>query len=164
MTRRLLAAVATIAFVAACSSDPAGPSTPMVLDGLVESAALDTLGNAPPTPQNPAGPGTITGTVLAPSEPGAGNDSLQTAPRIVGAVVTAYPVTGSDPLELGPEAASILTGADGKFVLPTLPAGDYVVTIEPPTAQAATYHGQWLRGMIHADSGDHHWWLVLAER
>lgn len=149
--------------LAACSSDPAGPIPPSVLDGLQQSVAHDSVGGTPPTPQNPTGSGEIHGTVLLPSN-GGGGDTLATAPRVVGATITAYPVLNSSSLELGPAAASTVTGADGMFTLPTLAAGEYVITVEPPAALASTHYGTWIRGNIHPDSGYFPWWVVLAAR
>lgn len=166
MTRRILLALGAIAILAACSSDPAGPNMPSVLDGLIESVARDTLGNPPPAPPTPTptGSGEIHGTVLGQSEPGGVIDTLETAPRIVGATITVYPVLDDSPLELDDPVATVTTGADGKFETPALDAGEYVITVEPPASQAATYHGQWIRGFIHGTSFEHPWWVVLAER
>ncbi len=163
--RSTLATALLLATLAACSSDPSGPNGPAVLDGLVEAVAMDSTGTPPPPPTDPStGTGQVRGTVLAPSEPGAGNDSLQTAPRIAGATLTAYPVLTSNPLTLGVEVAMVVTDAAGHFELPTLPTGDYVVTVEPPAASASVYYGQWIHGQIHPQSIDHPWWLVLAKR
>lgn len=153
----LFAAVA----VTACSNDPAGPSIPDPLAGLIQASAHDSTGAAiPPGPAT--GTGQVSGTVLGPSEPGAGNDSLRTAPRVFGAVVTVYPVTSDAPLVLGDAVGTTITGVDGRFTLPVLPSGQYVVTIEPPSG--SPYYGQWIHGMIHAGSGEHPWWIVLAKR
>lgn len=153
--------VALAVTLAACSGNPTG-SDPSPLLGLVQAMARDSTGSPPPIPQQPTGTGTIRGTVLAPST--GGGDTLATAPRIVGAMVKVYPVVGQTPLELGAVAASVVTGADGRFQTPTLPAGEYVVTIEPPASSAAIYYGQYIRGMIYAQSGDSQWWVVLAKR
>src|SRR5688572_24426019 len=113
MTRALSSVVLLALTLTACSSDPTGPTVPTELSGLIESPARDSIGTPPPPPTN-SGPGEIRGTVLTPS-PGGGNDSLATAPRIEGAIITVYPVSSTGPLELDPEVASAVTGADGKF-------------------------------------------------
>lgn len=145
--------------LAACSdSDPIKPPTSPLI-GLVKQMPIDSAGNAPPAGSN--GPGIVRGTVLGPSAPGAGNDSLETAPRVSGAAITVYPVlsmNGAEP-QLGDAIASTQTGGDGKFTLPSLEAGDYVVTILPPAGSG--YTGVWLIGKIHGGSGDHPWWVVL---
>ena len=148
--------------VVACSDTPTGSNLPSALSGLSEASIHDSTGTTPPAPGN--GSGQVHGTVLAPSVPGSGNDSLETAPRIAGAIIKAYPVTSSNPLTLADPVASVTTDAEGRFELPELPGGEYVVTVEPPAQAAQTYHGQWLRGPIGTNSGDYPWWVVLAKR
>lgn len=155
----LLALAATAVLAVACGSDEPILPDDSPLAGLLERDPLDSVGTPPPA-GNPT-PGTITGTVLGESEPGAGNDSLETAPRINGAVLVVYPVIGgteADP-DLDDPVATVTTGADGTFTFPELPAGVYVVTVTPPVGSG--YTGVWIRGQIDSASGDHPWWVVL---
>lgn len=147
----------------ACSDDPTG-SEDSPLAGLAPRTASDSIGNPPPPPPTNPTPGSFHGTVLGPSEPGAGNDSLATAPRVAGVVVSARLVTGgseADP-DLGPVAASVTTGADGKFQLPTLSGGTYVVTFTPPAN--SIYGGVWVTSTTSATSNDWPWWVVLWKK
>jgi len=163
MTRLLPRGVALVLggaiILAACGdSDPIKPPTSPLI-GLVKQLPTDSAGNQPPA--GTGGSGVVSGTVLGPSAPGAGNDSLETAPRVSGAVITAYPVVamnGAEP-QLGDPIASTQSGGDGKFTLPSLEAGDYVVTVLPPAGSG--YSGVWLIGKIHSGSGDYPWWVVL---
>lgn len=157
-----LAALILVAMVACGDSATDPVNTP--LDGLARSSVADSVGNVPPAPQAAAAPGYFRGTVLGPSTPGAGNDSLSTAPRVAGAVVTAFPVVGGDDAdpEIGDAAATATTGADGRFTLATLPGGTYVVTIAPPAS--SPYRGVWVTASAHAGSHEHPWWVVLQER
>jgi hypothetical protein len=103
--------------------------------------------------------------VLGQSEPNAGNDSLETAPRVAGVRVTAYPYLGastSGAPDLGPEAASVITGADGAFQLPELPGGEYAVTFEPPAN--SIYQGVWVHAISHSGSNEYPWWVVLPKK
>ena len=147
----------------ACSDSTAGPEN-SVLAGLAPRTASDSVGNPPPPPPSNPTPGSFHGTVLGPSQPGAGNDSLATAPRVASVVVAAYPVTGgsqADPT-LGPAAASVTTGNDGKFQLPTLSGGEYVVTFTPPAN--SIYGGVWVTSTTSATSNDHPWWVILWKK
>ena len=158
--------VALLTGVTVACSDDDNPTEPTAspLSGLAREDTRDSVGNPPPPP--PVGtptPGSVHGTVLGPSEPGAGNDSLETAPRVVGATVTAYPVEsmGVEP-DLGPAAASVVTDANGKFALPELPGGEYVVTFNPPAN--SPYGGVWVTTVIHSGSNEHPWWVVLWKK
>ena len=163
MPRRFFTTLVMVSMVAACSSDTTGPGTPSPIDGLQQPVARDSTGNPPPAPPLPTGDGQIRGTVVGQSS--GGGDTLATAPRLAGATITAYPLTSTNPQDiLGPSVATVATGNDGKFTLPALPAGQYVITVEPATAQEATYHGQWIRATIYAQSGDHPWWVVLSKK
>lgn len=149
------------AAVAACSSDSTGATLPGPLAGLSESSPRDSVGGTPP--EHPVtGEGQVRGTVLGPSLPGSGNDSLQTAPRIANARITAYLVTGQDPITIGASAASVTTDAEGRFMLPVLPAGLYAVTVEPPAP--SIYVGQYILGEVHSESINFPWWIVLAKK
>jgi hypothetical protein len=146
----------------ACSDDSTGPEN-NPLAGLAQREGSDSAGNPlPPPPSTPA-PGGFHGTVLGPSQPGTGGDTLATAPRISGVVVTAYKVTGgteADP-ELGPAEQSVTTGADGKFQL-TLSGGTYVVTFNPPAN--GIYGGVWVTAATSSSSNDWPWWVVLWKK
>jgi len=147
----------------ACSDSPT-ESEDSPLAGLSQRDAADSVGNPlPPPPANPT-PGSFHGTVLGPSQPGSGNDSLATAPRVAGAVVIAYPVTGGTEANptLGAAAATVTTGADGKFQLPTLAGGTYVVTFTPPAN--SIYGGVWVTAATSANSNDHPWWVILWKK
>ena len=155
----LLVLALSSALTVACSDSPtATENSPLA--GLAQRDGKDSVGNPlPPPPTNPT-PGSFHGTVLGPSAPGSGNDSLATAPRVSGVVVTAYPITGgtqADP-DLGPAEKSVTTGSDGKFAL-TLAGGDYVVTFTPPAS--SIYGGVWVTAATSATSNDHPWWVIL---
>jgi hypothetical protein len=146
----------------ACSDDPTGTENSPIA-GLAQRGGSDSAGNPlPPPPTNPT-PGSFHGTVLGPSEPGTGGDTLATSPRVAGVVVTAYPVTGGTQYEpdLGPAEKSVTTGADGKFSL-TLSGGTYVVTFNPPAN--GIYGGVWVTAATSATSNDWPWWVVLYKK
>ena len=148
----------------ACSSDPvAGPdqqqSSPLA--GLSAGARNDTV----TTPAaNSSGSGYFRGTVMGPSPVGATGDTLGTAPRISGVVVSIYPrladVNGQ--VTPGVLAGSATTDAQGLFQLPTLPAGEYVVTFVPPTSGA--YKGTYSIGSLRSNSSTYPWWVVLPKK
>jgi hypothetical protein len=152
----------TSGFAVACSDGPT-ETDDSPLAGLSQRDGGDSVGNPlPPPPTNPT-PGSFHGTVLGPSEPGTGGDTLATAPRVSGVVVTAYPVTGgsqADP-DLGQAEKSVTTGADGKFAL-TLSGGNYVVTFNPPSS--GIYGGVWVTASTSATSNDHPWWVILWKK
>ena len=148
----------------ACSDSTSGDDN-SPLAGLAPRTANDSVGTPPPPPPTNPTPGRFHGTVLGPSEPGAGNDSLATAPRVAGVVISVYPVTGgtqADPT-LGPATVpSITTGSDGKFQLPILVGGEYVVTFTPPAN--SIYGGVWVTATTSATSNDHPWWVILWKK
>ncbi len=155
-----LAAVTLAMLASACSTGTGPADSP--LQGLNQVASADSTGATPPPPETQtATPGFVQGTVLGPSLPGAGNDSLATAPRIAGVMVRAY----ADPSgigsadQLGDPVATVVTGADGRFTLPTLPGGPYVVTFTPPPG--SIHGGVWVSGIIHSGSSAFPWWIVL---
>lgn len=156
----VLIAASLLLALAACD-DLSAPDNDAPFAGLTAASVADSLGNTPPTAPASATPGYFRGTVLGPSAPGAGNDSLETAPRVVGARIAAFPVVGGSPAspELGAEAAVATTDATGRFTLPTLSAGLYVVTITPP--DGSPYGGVWVTATAHATSYEHPWWIVL---
>lgn len=158
---RTVALFVAVAIAAACSTDTTVQPNPSPLAGLNHSESGDTANvNHSPTG---TGPGYFRGTVLGPSAPGAGNDSLNTAPRIAGVVVTIYQrQSGVDTVAVGDAKGTVTTGADGKFTLPTLPAGEYVVTFVPPSNSG--YYGAYAFGPLRENSSDFPWWVVLAKK
>jgi hypothetical protein len=155
-----IASLAIFAFLlAACSDGTASngiESGPLA--GLVASQTNDTSAATPP--QASTDPGYFRGTVMAPGSPGGGGDTLATKPRIAGVKVTIYPRIGTDvPPEAGDEAGSVVTGVDGLFQLPTLPAGEYIVTFVPPAN--SQYAGVYAFGPLNSNSKDYPWWVTL---
>ena len=148
----------------ACSNDDPTGASPSPFTGLTATAGKDSTGAPPPPPPPNPTPGFFRGTVLGPSLPGAGNDSLTTAPRVAGVVITAYPVLSSatNPPTVGPASATVTTSADGKFQLPTVSGGDYVVTFNPPPS--SVYGGVWVTATAHNTSGVFPWWVVLWKK
>ena len=153
----LLAAIVSAACADQAATQPAGESP---LAGLSVAGRNDTA-QAPTNPAEPS-PGFFRGTVYG-YVPGR-SDTLETAERLVGMRVTAYPrvPSSSDPYAVGPAAASVTTDANGDFVLPTLPGGEYAVTFTPP--EGSKYRAGWTVGIAYAGSGDHPWWIMLAAK
>ena len=148
---------------AACSDSPT-ETEDSPLAGLAQREGTDSVGNhSPPPPANPT-PGRFHGTVLGPAEPGQGPDTLTTSPRVASVVVTAYPVIGGTQAapELGAAEATTTTGSDGKFQLPQLAGGLYVVTFNPPST--SIYGGVWVTAATSANSNDHPWWVILWKK
>lgn len=159
---RPLAAILVLGAVLACNGDDSLRPAPNPLQGLNALDARDSTGTlVPPPPAGAATAGYFRGTVLGPSAPGSGNDSLETAPRVVGARLTAYPIIqdGVAAGTIGAALAEIYTDADGRFTLPLLPGGEYVVTVTPPTG--SPYGGVFVTATAHAESHVHPWWVVL---
>lgn len=159
---RTAIALTVFSLVAVACSDQTTTQPPQSpLAGL----SLVTTNDTNATPSAPlTGSGYFRGTVMAPSQPGAGNDSLQTSPKIANVRVTIYARvagTGSS-VELGASAGSVLTGSDGVFQLPTLPAGDYVVTFVPP--EGSSYNSSYAFGPLRSNSSDHPWWVTLTKK
>lgn len=154
-----------VAVAAACgTTDPVLAHDPLA--GLTEASATDSAGNPAPTTTD-AGPGSFHGTVLGPSEPGAGNDSLLTAPRIAGVRVTVYRVDGEGRVgevtaDLGIPLDHVFTDAQGRFQLPVLPGGRYAVGFVPPAG--SPYSGVFAIADAHPTSNTHPWWVVLPRR
>lgn len=159
----LLVALVVMA-AAACESSTRPDASP--ISQIPQRANQDSLGTPISLTPPPGGqtPGYFQGTVLGPSAPGAGNDSLETAPRVVGATIDAYPVLeGVSPgPQVGPLAASTTTDADGRFVLPTLPGGTYAVVVTPPAA--SPYGPVWVMALAHENSHVSRWWVVLYNK
>lgn len=148
-----------VALAMACSDDPTGTENGP-LAGLSQRAGSDSLGNPlPPAPTNPT-PGTFRGQVLGPCGSSCTGDTLATSPRVAGVVVKAYPVTGGTQASptLGEVAATVTTGADGKFQLPQL-TGEFVVTFTPPST--SPYAGVWVTAHTSTQSDDYPWWVIL---
>jgi hypothetical protein len=156
-----LAAIALAAVIGACGTDAIVQPDNSPLAGLDRAGSGDTSSAHPPTG---TGPGYFRGTVLGPSQPGAGNDSLNTAPKISGVVVTIFERKAGtgDTVAVGDAKGTVTTGTDGKFQLPTLPAGEYVVTFVPPSG--SPYHGAYAFGPLRQNSGEYPWWVVLAKK
>lgn len=162
LTRLIPVAAVMIAGMVACSSDNPTEPNGSPLAGLSKSTTNDSSTNA--NQPTGGGPGYVRGTVLGQSAPGAGNDSLKTAPRVAGVVITIYTrKTGTgDNVEAGEAKGTVTTGADGLFTLPTLPSGEYVVTFIPP--ETSGYYGVWVHGQIHENSSQWPWWIVLQKK
>jgi hypothetical protein len=175
-TRLVIALVLIASAAVACVDKPTGIEV-SPLAGLqrlegdsaggppTDSAAGPPPDSASSPAPNPSAPGYVLGTVLGPSAPGAGNDSLNTAPRIAGVVVTAHPrvaPSAGDSIGVGSAVATVTTGADGKFQLPTLPGGEYIVTFVPPPNSG--YGGVWVWGPINDRSHAWPWWVVLWKK
>src|SRR5215218_2086916 len=76
-----------VALVACGDTEPTQPNS-SPLAGLNKTVSNDSVETSNPT--TTSGPGYFRGTVLGPALPGAGNDSLKTAPKIAGVVVTIF--------------------------------------------------------------------------
>jgi hypothetical protein len=153
----------TTGFAIACSDDPTEPANDDPLAGLAQRDGRDSTGNPLPAPPSTPVAGGFHGTVLGPSTPGQGNDTLATAPRIEGVVVKAFKIVGGTQAEpeLGPVEQAVTTGADGKFAL-TLSGGDYVVTFTPPSN--SIYGGVWVTASTSTTSNEWPWWVILWKK
>lgn len=152
-----MAGLAALIVAVACADE--GPTTPgpTTLMGLVEVESNDTIATQPP-PEAPATPGAFHGFVLG---HGTGPDTMATAPRLQGVVVTAYPHlgwNGSNPV-VGEASATRTTDANGAFQFPVLPGGEYVVTFVPPAS--STYGATFVTTTIHSGSDEGNWWVIL---
>src|SRR4051812_3423094 len=114
MKTTLLFAALIAAAAAACGDNATTAPAGSPLAGLNRAGSNDTSVRTPPTG---TGSSYFHGTVMAQSAPGAGNDSLVTAPRVAGVVVTLYTrTTGpADEIAAGEKIASVTTGTDGLF-------------------------------------------------
>jgi hypothetical protein len=160
-TVRFFAAFAAVVIVACSTESPVQPEG-SPLAGLSKIEDVDTANvNHSPTG---GGPGYFHGTVVGPWNFQAGVDSVSAAPRLSGVVVTIYQrkATPTDTVAIGDAKGSVTTGADGKFTLPTLPAGEYIVTFVPPAD--AGYHGAYAFGPLWENSSEYPWWVVLAKK
>ncbi len=159
--RSAILAGAMAAFTACGTTDPDRRFDPLA--GLAHASATDSVGNSAPAP-TATGPGAFRGTVLGPSLPGAGNDSLATAPRVEGVRVTVYPVDGEGGIgeptpDVGIPLDHVFTDAQGRFQLPEMPAGRYAVGFFPPVG--SPYRGVYVIADAHPGSNTHPWWVVL---
>jgi hypothetical protein len=157
---RSLALFAAAAVIGACSDNSVTGPTSTPLAGLSKSLTNDTSN----TTHNPSGdgPGFFHGTVIGHS-PAGGPDTLTTAPRIAGVVVTIYTrKLNGDAVEPDVQKGTVTTGADGLFTLPTLPAGEYVVTFVPPEGSGLS--GVYVFGSLQQTSGDYPWWITLPKK
>lgn len=158
---RRVQCLATVILVAAaaCSDDTTGIE-PSILRGLSQGESNDTVGTTPPPPGE-ATPGSFHGFVLG---PGTGPDTMATAPRLQGVVVTAYPLLGWSGQEpsVGDAAARMTTAANGEFQSPTIAGGEYVVTFVPPAN--SIYRGVYVTTTIHDGSDGGNWWVILPRK
>ncbi len=126
---------------AACSSSVGEPAQSSPLAGINGVDAVDSSGHGVSLPLSPQGSGSVRGTVVAPSAPGAGNDSLSTAARIPGVVIRIYPIVGDPNVAhptLGALLATVTTGANGQFQTPVIDGsqGWHALTFTPPAGSA----------------------------
>lgn len=153
-----------IAFAAACGSATDSSTDASPLAGLSGIEAVDSAGQGVTVPLSPQGAGYVRGTVLAPSAPGAGNDSLQTATRIAGVVIRIYPIIGNPQQAnptLGALQATVTTDANGRFETPVIDgsAGWHALTFTPPSG--AGYQAVWARTQFWTGSSEYPWWVTL---
>jgi hypothetical protein len=164
-TRSPFAAVALVlvaGLFAACAHDSSTAPTGGPLAGLSETTSNDSASDsASAYNQSNSGPGYFHGTVFGTPTPGP--DSMATAPRIANVSVTIYQeVRTTAGIQAGTEMGSVLTNTAGQFTLPTLPAGDYVVTLVPPSD--SPYHGMYASAPLNGNSPNYPWWVVLSKR
>ena len=151
--------------VAAVACDASvGPDQRNPLRGVRQVSALDSTGGGVPQPLSPIGSGAVVGTVIGPSAPGAGNDSLLSAPRIAGVVIRIHPVLGDeDPAAptLGPVVATLTTDANGRFATPVIGSTSlgHVLTFTPPSGSSSA--AVWTRTQFWSNSAATPWWVML---
>lgn len=160
---RLLALIGLV-LATACSSSVGEPSNASPLAGLSGVDAVDSAGHGVSVPLSPQGSGFVRGTVLAPSAPGAGNDSLKTATRIPGVVIRIYPIIGDPNIAhptLGTLQATVTSGANGQFQTPVIDGsqGWHALTFTPPTGSG--YQAVWARTQFWTGSSETPWWVTL---
>ena len=151
--------------VAAVACDGSvGPDQRNPLRGVRQVSAADSTGSGVPQPLSPIGSGSVVGIVIGPSAPGAGNDSLLSAPRIVGVVIRIHPVLGDDDPAaptLGPVVATLTTDANGRFTTPVVGSTSlgHVLTFTPPSG--SPYAAVWTRTQFWSNSAATPWWVML---
>lgn len=163
-TPRLVAIGALLFATMAVACDGFNDPPPSPLEGLTYIIATDSTGTLAPAAPNELVPGHFVGTVLGAPLPGSGNDSLETMPRIAGAIVTAYPViagTGAF-ATLDHAEASAITDVDGRFTLPQVPGGEYVLTFEPPAGSG--FVGSYASVFAYSESHEFSHWIILARQ
>jgi hypothetical protein len=69
---------------------------------------------------------------------------------------------GTGVVQTGAEAGSVVTSTTGEFTLPTLPAGEYVVTFIPPAG--SPYNGVYVSGRLDSNRSKYPWWVVLSKK
>lgn len=151
-----------LVLLTACESDGPTDASRSPLAGLARTTGMDSTGNVPP-PATDLQDGYFRGRVLGASEPGSGDDSLETAPRLADVLVSVYPrVNGSESEpELGPAVATMLTDDNGDFESPLLTGGAYVVTFTPSASSG--YTGVWVSAIAHSGSHEYPWWVILPK-
>lgn len=157
-----LGALAVVCFASACDDLNSPERSP--LEGLTYVISTDSTGSFMPAAPLELVPGYFVGTVLGAKLPGSGNDSLATMPRIAGAVVTAYPVlAGAGAFAtVGDAEATAVTDANGKFTLPEVPGGPYMLAVEPPEGSA--FVGQYISAHAYSESHLFAHWLILDRK
>lgn len=160
--RALVCSLALAISAVACDGFNDPPPSP--LEGLTYAIATDSTGTLPPPAPLDIAPGHFVGTVLGAPLPGSGNDSLATMPRLVGAVVTAYPVIAGAGAyaTVGDARASAVTDASGQFTLPQVPGGEYMLAVEPPAGSA--FIGRYVGAFAYAESHEFALWFILERR
>lgn len=156
--------VLSVAVAVACGGSIDDPIEPGPLAGFTGVEAVDSTGAGVSQPFSPQGSGYVRGTVLAPSAPGAGNDSLNTATRIAGVVIRIYPIVGDPNVAtptLGALQATVLTDASGRFQTPVIDGsqGWHALTFTPPVG--SPYQPVWSRTQFWTESSLHPWWVTL---
>ena len=154
---RLIVATLAAALLACGGDSSTGPGIDH-LAGLTRVEQGDSVATAPPNA--PAAPGRFHGTVWGYVP---GGDTLATRVPLAGVRITAYRVAigANDGPAPGAEVASTTTAADGTWSLPTLPGGEYLETIVPPSGSG--YRGIWATATAWAHSADHPWFTMLPK-
>ena len=95
-------------------------------------------------------------------------DTISNAVKMQGVLVRAYAYSGAvgnDGLPVpGALAGSVTTDANGLFQMPTLPGGQYVVTITVQPPDDATWIGGWTVATVNAESNRYPWWILLPRK
>ncbi len=157
-----LALVLLSALVVACS-DQGSPITQPSASALAGLSLVSRNDSTPGSSAALTGPGYFRGTVFAPATVHTGNDSLASSLRISGVTVTIYSnVSTTGGSTIGAKQGSVVTDAAGYFMLPTLPAGQYIVTFVPPAG--SIYQGSYAFGPLNSDSANWPWYVTLSKK
>ena len=157
--RALALTLALAALVAACGDDPSSPADGASLDGFVSAQRNDSTGGPPPDTVA-EGPGRFKGIVRG-YTPGA-VDTTATLVVLGNVKVTAYEYEGTmNQPALRDPVAQTFSDLQGRFELPTLPGGNYVVTFVPPASSG--YRPGWTIGWAWPRSGDNDWQIHLPK-